>query len=197
MASSTPMQGPPSTTETAAPPSAPTSDSPFYTFTPAAADGTPYPLSQLRNKVVLVVNTASRCGFTPQYTALEALYKKFNPSGSPDGDFVVLAVPCNQFNNQEPGDNSAIQNFCEVNFSTTFPILGKADVNGENATPLYKWLKEEKAGLMGLRRVKWNFEKFLVGRDGRVVGRWASTTKPEALEATVAKALKGGEGEKL
>lgn len=136
-----------------------------------------------KGKVVLVVNTASKCGFTPQYAGLEKLYKDIKEK-HPD-DFAILGFPCNQFGGQEPGDNDEIQNFCQVNYGVSFPILGKVDVNGDNADPLYKWLKDEQPGIMGIKMVKWNFEKFLIGRDGKVKGRWASTTKPETLEKQI------------
>lgn len=140
------------------------------------------PLDQYKGKVVLVVNTASKCGFTPQYAGLESLYYKLKQSHP---DFVILGFPCNQFGGQEPGTDEDIQEFCQVNYGVSFPIMKKIDVNGDNAAPLYQWLKEEKPGLMGLKRIKWNFEKFLIGRDGHVKGRWASTTKPEALEKPI------------
>ena len=133
--------------------------------------------------MVLVVNTASKCGFTPQFEGLESLYKSVQ-AAHPDA-FEIIGVPCNQFGGQDPGSNDDIQSFCQVNYGVSFRMLGKADVNGDKAEPLYDWLKGEKAGIMGLKRIKWNFEKFLVGRDGKVVGRWASTTKPEALKAPI------------
>lgn len=132
---------------------------------------------------MLVVNTASKCGFTPQYAGLEKLYKDIKEKHG--DDFVILGFPCNQFGSQEPGSNDDIQSFCQVNYGVSFPILGKIDVNGDSASDLYKWLKAEKSGLLGLQMVKWNFEKFLIGRDGKVKGRWASTTKPEALEKPI------------
>ncbi|KAI9762906.1 MAG: glutathione peroxidase gpx1 [Candelina submexicana] len=162
----------------------------FYDFKPLDKKGQPYPLSSLKGKVVLVVNTASKCGFTPQYEGLENLNKKL--LATYPNDFVVLGFPCNQFGNQDPGDNDTIQNFCQVNYGVSFPILGKTDVNGDKAEPVFEWLKNEKPGLMGLKRVKWNFEKFLVSRDGVVKGRWASTTKPETLEAVIVDEIKKG-----
>lgn len=148
--------------------------------------GAPFDLSSLQGKVVLIVNTASKCGFTPQYESLERLYqdmKKSNP------DFTILGFPCNQFNAQEPGSNAEIQEFCMAKYGVTFPILAKVDVNGNNADPLWEWLKKEKPGLLGMQRVKWNFEKFLVGKDGTVKARWASTTKPESLKEKIEEEL--------
>ena len=136
---------------------------------------------------MLVVNTASKCGFTPQYGGLEKLYKDVRAKHG--DDFVILGFPCNQFGSQEPGSDDDIQSFCQVNYGVSFPVLAKVDVNGDTATPLFKWLKEEKPGLMGLKRIKWNFEKFLIGRDGTVKARWASTTKPESLEKPVLEEL--------
>ncbi|KAI4164329.1 MAG: hypothetical protein LQ342_001975 [Letrouitia transgressa] len=155
----------------------------FYDFKPLDKKGQPYPLAPLRNKVVLIVNTASKCGFTPQLSALESLYTRISAS-HPD-QFVILGFPCNQFMAQDPGSNEEIQTFCLANYGVTFPVLGKTDVNGAHAEPVFEWLKQEAPGLFGLKRVKWNFEKFLVGRDGGVRGRWASTTKPEALEGAI------------
>ncbi|KAH7318372.1 glutathione peroxidase [Stachybotrys elegans] len=155
----------------------------FYDFKPLDKRGQEVPLSDYKGKVVLIVNTASKCGFTPQYAGLEALYKKIKEQ-YPD-DFVTLGFPCNQFGAQEPGTDDEIQNFCQLNYGVSFPIMQKTDVNGDNANPLYKWLKDEKPGIMGIKMVKWNFEKFLIGRDGKVKGRWASTTKPEALEKPI------------
>lgn len=136
------------------------------------------------------MNTASKCGFTPQFQGLETLYKSVKDKHP--NDFTVLGFPCNQFGNQDPGSDDEIQSFCQVNYGVSFPVLGKLDVNGDKAAPLFEWLKEEKPGLMGLRRVKWNFEKFLISADGKVVGRWASTTKPEALEETIIQEIKKG-----
>lgn len=143
-------------------------------------DGTPYPLAQLADKVILVVNVASRCGFTPQYEGLEALYRELGPAG-----LVILGFPCNQFGQQEPGDADEIARFCSLDYPVTFPIMAKCDVNGEQAHPLYQWLKKEKPGLLGLENVKWNFTKFLIDRDGTVVDRFAPTTKPESLVAPI------------
>ncbi|MGH1408932.1 MAG: glutathione peroxidase [Aeromonas sp.] len=143
-------------------------------------DGTPYPLAQLAGKVILMVNVASRCGFTPQYEGLEALYRELGPEG-----LVILGFPCNQFGQQEPGDAEEIARFCSLDYPVTFPIMAKCDVNGEQAHPLYQWLKKEKPGLLGLENVKWNFTKFLIDRDGNVVDRFAPTTKPESLVAPI------------
>ncbi len=140
-------------------------------------------LSDYAGKVVLVVNTASKCGFTPQYAGLEALYRAHKDEG-----FVVLGFPCNQFGAQEPGAEEEIGEFCQINYGVTFPMFEKVDVNGPDAHPLFDWLKAEKSGLLG-GKIKWNFTKFLVGRDGRVIDRYAPTTKPEDLEADVVRAL--------
>jgi glutathione peroxidase len=146
------------------------------------------PLSDYKGKVVLVVNTASKCGFTPQYAGLEKLWKTIHEK-HPD-DFVILGFPCNQFGNQEPGSNDDIQQFCQINYGVTFPIMSKVDVNGGEASPLFQWLKAEKPRFFGrVNRVFWNFEKFLVGKDGKVKGRWFSWTAPESLEATILKEL--------
>lgn len=136
---------------------------------------------------MLVVNTASKCGFTPQYAGLEKLYKDIKEKHA--DDFVILGFPCNQFGGQEPGSNDDIQSFCQLNYGVSFPIMGKIDVNGDGADPLYKWLKDTKPGIMGIKAVKWNFEKFLIGRDGTIKGRWASTTKPESLEKEILKEI--------
>ncbi|KAL1879065.1 hypothetical protein VTK73DRAFT_7391 [Phialemonium thermophilum] len=159
----------------------------FYDFKPLDKRGEEVPLSKYKGKVVLVVNTASKCGFTPQYAGLEKLYKDVRAKYGED--FEILGFPCNQFGGQEPGTDDDIQNFCQVNYGVTFPIMHKTDVNGDNANPLFTWLKDEKPGVMGLKRIKWNFEKFLVGRDGKVKGRWASLTKPEALEKVIIEEL--------
>ncbi|KAK4251088.1 thioredoxin-like protein [Corynascus novoguineensis] len=159
----------------------------FYDFKVPDKKGADVSLADYKGMVVLIVNTASKCGFTPQYAGLEKLWKTVREK-HPD-DFVILGFPCNQFGGQEPGSNEEIQEFCQLNYGVSFPIMGKIDVNGDSASPLFQWLKNEKAGLLGLKRVKWNFEKFLVGKDGQVKGRWASTTKPESLEATILEEL--------
>lgn len=159
----------------------------FYDFKPKDKKGNAYSLADLKGKVVLVVNTASKCGFTPQFAGLEKLYKDLKAKHG--DDFTVLGFPCNQFGGQDPGSNDEIQEFCQLNYGVSFPVLGKIDVNGDSADPVFEWLKTEKPGLMGLKRVKWNFEKFLIGRDGKVKGRWASTKKPEDLKAEIEKEL--------
>ncbi|KAI1398095.1 glutathione peroxidase [Hypoxylon fuscum] len=159
----------------------------FYDFTPKDKKGVEKPLADYKGKVVLVVNTASKCGFTPQYAGLEKLYKDITAT-HPE-DFTILGFPCNQFGGQEPGTDDDIQSFCQVNYGVTFPIMGKTDVNGDKAEPVFEWMKAEKPGLLGMKRVKWNFEKFLIGRDGRVKERWASTTKPESLEKPILEEL--------
>ncbi|KAM6522183.1 Glutathione peroxidase [Fusarium falciforme] len=159
----------------------------FYDFKPLDKRGQEVPLADYKGKVVLIVNTASKCGFTPQYAGLEKLWTDIKQK-HPD-DFVILGFPCNQFGAQEPGSDEEIQSFCQVNYGVTFPIMQKTEVNGDGTNPLWAWLKEQQPGLLGLKRVKWNFEKFLVGRDGKVKGRWASTTKPESLEKPILDAL--------
>ncbi|KAI4861854.1 glutathione peroxidase [Hypoxylon rubiginosum] len=159
----------------------------FFDFTVKDKKGTEKSLADYKGKVVLAVNTASKCGFTPQYAGLEKLYKDIIAK-HPD-DFVILGFPCNQFGGQEPGTDDDIQSFCQVNYGVTFPIFGKTDVNGDKAEPVFEWMKGEKPGLLGLKRVKWNFEKFLIGKDGKVKERWASTTKPETLEKPILEEL--------
>ena len=145
-----------------------------------APDGTATDLSRFEGQVLLIVNTASKCGFTPQYEGLEALYRKYKDRG-----FSVLAFPCTQFGQQEPGDAEEIASFCRLTFDVTFPVFGKIDVNGPDAAPLFRHLKSEAKGLLGSEAIKWNFTKFLVDRDGRVAGRYAPTTTPEALERDI------------
>ena len=160
---------------------------------PCAEKGEVFDLNQLRGKTILVVNTASKCGFTPQFDGLEKLYKEV-VAKYPER-FTVLGFPCNQFGGQDPGSDDDIQSFCRVNYGVSFPVLQKVEVNGDKAAPVWEWMKKERPGLMGMKRIKWNFEKFLVGADGQVKGRWASTTKPDALKAEILKELeKGGSG---
>lgn len=156
----------------------------FHELKAELPNGKAYDFQDLKGKVVLVVNVASKCGFTPQYKGLQALYDKYKDKG-----FVILGFPCNQFGGQEPGDDAAIAQFCELNHGVTFPLMKKSDVNGDDANEVFKWLKKEKAGLLGLTRIKWNFEKFLVDREGKVVHRWASTTSPEVIDQEVAKLI--------
>lgn len=155
-----------------------------WDFDALTLTGKPAPLSAWRGKVALIVNTASRCGLTPQYRGLQALYDRFKDRG-----FVVLGFPCNQFGAQEPGSPDEISSFCEVNYGVSFPMFDKIDVNGDHAHPLYKWLKSEKPGALGIEAIKWNFSKFLVGRDGQVIDRYAPTTEPDALAADIERAL--------
>ncbi|KIJ13435.1 GSH peroxidase family [Paxillus involutus ATCC 200175] len=152
----------------------------FYDLKADLPNGNSYNFDELKGKVVLIVNVASQCGFTSQYKGLQALYDKYKDRG-----FLILGFPCNQFAGQEPGDDATIASFCERNHGVTFPLMKKSDVNGDDANPVYEWLKNEKAGILGLTRIKWNFEKFLVDREGTVVNRWASTTTPQAIDAAV------------
>jgi glutathione peroxidase len=155
-----------------------------HDFTVAMPGGTTQDLSDYKGKVMLVVNTASKCGFTPQYKGLEALSRKYADKG-----LVVMGFPCNQFGAQEPGDEEEIKNFCSLNYDVSFPLAKKVDVNGDNADPLWKHLKDQQAGLLGSRGIKWNFTKFLVDKDGKVVGRYAPTVSPESLEGDIEKLL--------
>lgn len=148
-------------------------------FTASTLSGEERSLADYEGKVVLVVNTASKCGFTPQYKGLEALYKKYKDRG-----LEVLGFPCNQFGKQEPGDSAEIDSFCELNFGVTFPLFAKVEVNGDNAHPLFRQLKHQAPGLLGTESIKWNFTKFLVGRDGSVK-RFAPKDKPESLESAI------------
>ena len=152
-------------------------------FSAAAIDGTDTDLAQYDGKVVLVVNTASQCGFTGQYKGLQQLQDSYADQG-----LVVLGFPCDQFGNQEPGDEAEISDFCERNFGVTFPLFSKVDVNGDDAHPLFRWLKSEKKGLLG-GRIKWNFTKFLVGRDGEVIARYAPNTEPKDIADDIRAAL--------
>ncbi len=145
-------------------------------FSAKRPDGSNADLSEMVGKVVLVVNTASKCGFTPQYAGLEALWETYRARG-----FVVIGFPCNQFGGQEPGSADDIASFCSVNYGVSFPLMAKVEVNGDGAAPLYQWLKAEAPGIMGSKGIKWNFTKFLIGRDGTVVRRYAPTDKPESL----------------
>jgi glutathione peroxidase len=155
-----------------------------YDFSAQTIDGKPRKLADYKGKVLLVVNTASKCGFTPQYKGLEALYKKYKDRG-----FAVLGFPSNQFGQQEPGSDGDISEFCELNYGVSFPMFSKIDVNGKDAHPLYKYLTSEKKGVLGTEGIKWNFTKFLVGKDGSVIDRYAPTTKPEEMEKEIERAL--------
>ena len=157
----------------------------FYDFSARRNDGRTESLGAYKGKAALVVNVASQCGFTPQYEGLETLWRAHKDEG-----FVVLAFPCNQFGAQEPGDAAEIAKFCTLKYDVTFPLFSKIDVNGPNAHPLFEWLKKERPGLAGTKAIKWNFTKFLVDREGRVVTRYAPQTTPAAIEADVAKALR-------
>ncbi len=159
-------------------------DAPIYQFTASAIDGTEVKLADYAGKVLLIVNTASKCGFTPQYQGLETLYKQYAERG-----LVVLGFPCDQFGHQEPGSESEIQSFCEMKFGVTFPLFAKIEVNGGDAHPLYRYLKQEARGILGSEAIKWNFTKFLVGRDGRVVERYAPTTTPATIAGDIEKLL--------
>lgn len=141
-------------------------------------------LSSLKGKVVLIVNTASKCGFTPQYEGLEKLYKKYKEQG-----LEIIGFPCDQFGGQEPGDDGQIEQFCELNFGVSFSLSTKVEVNGDNTHPVFKYLKEAAPGILGSKGIKWNFTKFLVGKDGKVIERYATATKPSALEGDIANAL--------
>ncbi len=153
-------------------------------FTADLPGGKQVNLSDKQGKVLLVVNTASKCGFTPQYDGLEALWKQYGERG-----FEVLAFPCNQFGGQEPGTADQIEEFCKVNFGLSFPLMAKVEVNGPNETPLFSWLKSEAPGVMGTKSIKWNFTKFLIDRQGKVVRRYAPIDKPESIAKDIEKLL--------
>jgi glutathione peroxidase len=158
-----------------------------YNFSALSLDGREVSLVQYKGQVMVIVNTASRCGFTPQYAGLEALYRQYKDRG-----VMVLGFPCNQFGAQEPGTSADIAQFCEANYEVSFPLFAKIDVNGADAHPLYKFLKSEKSGILGalgLGAIKWNFTKFLVNRDGKVVGRYAPTTAPAELAPEIDRLL--------
>ena len=157
----------------------------IYDFKVKTIEGDDTTLAPYGGKVLLIVNVASKCGYTPQYDGLEALYRKYKDKG-----FVVLGFPCNQFGSQEPGSEAEIQNFCRVNFGVTFPMFSKINVNGEETHPLYRYLKSEQAGILGTEAIKWNFTKFLVDKEGNVVERFGSSTKPSELEDKIEALLK-------
>ena len=155
-----------------------------YDFSAVDIDGHDQALADYRGKVLLVVNVASKCGFTPQYAGLQKLWETYRDRG-----LVILGFPCDQFGHQEPGDEAEIRNFCSLTYDVDFPMFAKVDVNGGKAHPLWNWLKEQKSGLLGIGAIKWNFSKFLVGRDGRVIARYAPTDKPESLAKDIEAAL--------
>jgi len=155
-----------------------------YDFEAVAIDGQPVSLAAHRGQVLLIVNTASACGFTPQFGGLESLWETYRDRG-----LVIVGFPCNQFGGQDPGDNAEIASFCQLNYGVSFPMMAKVEVNGADAHPLWRWLKAEAPGLLGSQAIKWNFTKFLVGRDGQVIRRYAPNDAPEALAADVEKAL--------
>jgi glutathione peroxidase len=155
-----------------------------YDFDALQIDGKKVALTHYQGKVMLIVNTASACGFTPQFAGLEALHQQFGPQG-----LVVLGFPCNQFGAQDSGSNAEIAGFCQLNYGVTFPMMAKIEVNGSGAHPLYQWLSKEAPGLLGSKAIKWNFTKFLVGKDGAVLKRYAPTDTPQSLAKDIEKAL--------
>ncbi|MBK9291647.1 MAG: glutathione peroxidase [Bacteroidetes bacterium] len=159
------------------------STSPFYGFKAQSIDGKEIPMQQFEGKTILVVNTASKCGLTPQFEGLEALYRKYRDRG-----LVILGFPCNQFANQDPGYEKEIAEFCQLNYGVSFPMFAKVDVNGPQAHPVFKYLKKELPGLLG-SKIKWNFTKFLIDPTGKPVKRFAPTTKPEQIESYLSKYL--------
>jgi glutathione peroxidase len=156
----------------------------IYDFQAQSIDGQPVPLSKYRGQPMLIVNTASACGFTPQFAGLEQLHQTYGDRG-----LVVLGFPCNQFGSQDPGSDSEIATFCQRNYGVSFPMMSKIDVNGAEAHPLYRWLTAEAPGLLGSKAIKWNFTKFLVGRDGRVIRRYAPQDAPQKLAGDIEAAL--------
>ncbi|MEO8655203.1 MAG: glutathione peroxidase [Ramlibacter sp.] len=158
----------------------------IYDFEARQMNGTTVPLEQYRGKALLIVNTASACGFTPQFGGLEALHEKYGQRG-----LAVLGFPCNQFGSQDPGSNEEIASFCQLNYGVTFPMMAKIDVNGPEADPLFKWLTAEAPGILGSKAIKWNFTKFLVGKDGQVIKRYAPTDKPEDMAKDIEAVLAG------
>ena len=156
----------------------------LYDFSATSIQGQPADFGAQRGKVFVIVNTASKCGFTPQFAGLEQLAADYKDRG-----LVVVGFPCNQFGSQDPGANSEIESFCQLNYGVTFPMMSKVDVNGAKADPLWKWLKAEKPGLLGIEAIKWNFTKFLVGKDGHVIKRFAPTEDPDKMRADIEAAL--------
>ena len=159
-------------------------DSSIYDFEALSIEGKPAALATQRGKVMLIVNTASACGFTPQFAGLETLWKTYRDKG-----LVVLGFPSNEFGGQDPGTDGEIASFCEMNYGVSFPMMSKVKVNGGDAHPLWKWLTAEAPGILGIKSVKWNFTKFLIGRDGQVLKRYAPTDKPESITADIEAAL--------
>lgn len=157
----------------------------FYDFSVNNDKNQQTSLGQYKGQVTLVVNVASKCGFTPQYAGLEALYREYKNQG-----FNILGFPCNQFGAQEPGSNEEIQQFCSLTYNVSFPILAKVDVNGENAATVYKWMKSTAPGILGTEAIKWNFTKFLIGKDGKVIERYSPQTDPKDIAKDIQKALK-------
>lgn len=155
----------------------------LYDFTAKTLDGKERSLADYSGRVVLVVNTASKCGFTPQYKGLQELHEAYADKG-----LAIIGFPCNQFGGQEPGGSGEIEEFCQVNYGVTFQMMEKINVNGDDAHPLFKWLREQKSGVMG-NKIKWNFTKFLIGKDGQVIERYAPATKPEKISGDIEKAL--------
>ncbi len=160
-------------------------DANLYSFQVKTPNNENMSLEKYKGQVVLVVNVASKCGFTPQYVGLEKLYEKYKNQG-----FTILGFPSNQFGAQEPGTDQEIQSFCQLNYGVTFPVLAKIDVNGGNAAPLYEWLKTSAPGLLGTEMIKWNFTKFLVGKSGTVIKRYAPNTEPKEIAADIESAIK-------
>ncbi|HEY9281546.1 MAG TPA: glutathione peroxidase [Eoetvoesiella sp.] len=156
----------------------------LYSFSARSITGESIDFSQFQNQVVLVVNVASKCGYTPQYSGLESLYQEYKDQG-----FTVLGFPCDQFGHQEPGDSAEILTFCTTSYNVSFPLFQKIEVNGQQAHPVYKWLKEEKKGVLGTKAIKWNFTKFLLGRDGQALQRYGSSTTPDEVRADIELAL--------
>jgi glutathione peroxidase len=161
-------------------------ESSIYDFSLTTIDGHTTTLQEYRGKLLLIVNVASKCGFTPQYTGLEALHQKYKDRG-----LVVLGFPCNQFGGQESGTESEIREFCSTQYQVTFPLFAKIDVNGKKADPLYVWLKSQAKGILGTEAIKWNFTKFLVDTEGQVIDRFGSNVTPEELDATIAELVSG------
>ena len=156
----------------------------IYDFEALGSDGQPVPLSRYRGQVLLIVNTASACGFTPQFTGLEKLHQQYSTQG-----LAVLGFPCNQFASQDPGDDNQIASFCQKNYGVSFQMMSKIKVNGDDAHPLYRWLTTEAPGILGSKAIKWNFTKFLIGRDGRVIKRYAPQDTPEKIAKDIEAAL--------